>query len=440
VRRVVTLCAALALSSVPLGGSAAPWLFVSDVHLDPAASEPADLSFGEDTPPALFASALTEMKRVDPAPPVVFITGDFFAHRFDYDRAVTTMTGIAHAFGAAFPHAQFVIALGNEDSDCGDYQLAPGSPFLRATAGVWAPLVDRHGAAPGFSRSFTRDGAYITALPSGVTAFVADDVYWSPRYRAGCSGPAEPDRTLDELESAFPADGVRRRWVVAHIPPGMDAFSTVFLAHGLAVIPFLRAAPQRRLLQLLADPRRGIDALIDAHTHKFSYRIAGEGGAHPVPALLVPSVSPFFGNNPSFLTVDVRADGTIADAHEHSYLGPHWRDVGGLHALGLRSFAASELTKLQARLAHDRALRATFATLYDGGASDPEVTEQDWRSYWCAATSLWPSDYRRCLGEGGIGLLTTEGVAVVAGAAAALIFVGVLVTTLVRSRRTPRRA
>ena len=254
-------------------------------------------------------------------------------------------------------------------------------------------------------RTFSRNGSYVTHLPGGITAFVADDVFWSPWYRAGCTNGGAPDGTFDDLARAFPPDGGGRRWVIAHIPPGIDAFSSVWVAHRLATVPFLRAPAQATLLGMLSDPRRGIALLLDAHTHKFAYRIAGASGPHPVPVLLVPSISPYFGNAPSFLTVGVGADGTIRDARVHAYDGHGWRELGGLDSLGLHAFTATELSALQARLHDDPALRAVFANLYGGGVQPPEIDERDWRAYWCAATALQPSEYRRCAGSGGVGLL-----------------------------------
>ncbi len=436
----VFICVAIGLAIVPLPAGAAPWLFVSDIHLDPASHDSVPVAMGDDTNGALLDSALREMRAVDPGAPVVFITGDFFAHHFRYASSRATMGRIAGAFRAAFPHAQFVIALGNEDSACGDYRLAPNAAFLRDTAADWSALVDPHGEAPGFVRTFSRNGSYVTHLPGGITAFVADNVFWSPWYRAGCTNGGAPDGTFEDLARAFPPDGGGRRWVIAHIPPGIDAFSSVWVAHRLATVPFLRAPAQARLLGMLSDPRRGIALLLDAHTHKFAYRIAGASGPHPVPVLLIPSISPYFGNAPSFLTVGVGADGTIRDARVHAYDGHGWRELGGLDSLGLHAFTATELSALQARLHDDPALRAVFANLYGGGVQPPEIDERDWRAYWCAATALQPAEYRRCAGSGGVGLLTLRGLFVVAAGLAVCAAIVVAALLLFRRRGAGSRA
>ncbi len=105
------------------------------------------------------------MRHADPDPPVVVVTGDLLSHHISKSDATPTAVSIAHLLNAAFPRAQFVLTLGNVDSACGDYALAPDAPFLRSLARAWGPLVNRNGAAPDFQRTFAHDGFYTAALP-----------------------------------------------------------------------------------------------------------------------------------------------------------------------------------------------------------------------------------------------------------------------------------
>jgi hypothetical protein len=440
-RRIAAVAWLVAIFLAPVRAQAAPWLFVTDIHLDPLSRLSVPVPRGKDTNEALFRSALDAMKRADPNPPVVFITGDFLSHGFDYRLAGSTMTEIARRFGQAFPHAQFVIALGNEDSPCADYTLAPNSPFLRATAEAWAPLVNRHGAAPNFVRTFSHDGFYTTKLPlRNVRAVVINDVFWSPRYRSACGprGTYGAAETLGDLARALPPGGSERRWVIMHIPPGIDAYSTTHLAHRLAVVPFLDPGPRAQLMELLGDPRRNVSLAIAAHIHKFSYRILGAAGPDPLPMLLVPAVSPIFYNNASFLTVDVAPDGTITNAEDHAFVYRHWRDIGGLRSLGVRSLTGKELVALQNRLDRDPALRARYASLYESGAQ-PEFTDRTYLGYACASVAFGVSDYRSCMGESGFSLFTRRGLAVLGVALVAFLAlvagVAAAIVVFVRRRR-----
>ena len=47
--------------------------------------------------------------------------------------AATTSNYVAEAIALSLPGKPIILALGNNDSDCGDYQIDPGGPYLAAT-------------------------------------------------------------------------------------------------------------------------------------------------------------------------------------------------------------------------------------------------------------------------------------------------------------------
>ncbi len=420
--------------------AAEPWLFVSDVHFSGVrGAEPS--SFGKDTNTALLASSIAEMRRLAPHPPVIVIPGDFLGHHFKNADALPTMIDLAKRFDAAFPHAQFVISLGNEDSDCGDYGVGVQSAFLHAVADAWEPLVNRNGAAPNFVRTFSRDGFYTARLPiAGVRAVVIDDAFWSPLYHNVCGAQGSPTpESVGELDAALRPGGTERRWIVMHIPPGIDVGTTVNLARHLAIVPFLRPAPRERFVQLASDPARHVEVVITGHLHRFSYRILGASGPAGVPLLITPAISPIYGNTPAFLTADVATDGIIRNLEEHALVDGRWRDIGGLGSLGAGEFTAAALENVQRRLDRNPDERYTYATLYNGPVQWNEINTYNWRSYWCAATELDSTDFRSCLDEGGFSFLTRRGVAVVVVAAGLSVAVIMLfVIAVVRRRRRAR--
>jgi sphingomyelin phosphodiesterase acid-like 3 len=434
---VLIACALLAPRGV--GAAAAPWLLVSDVHLDPRATSTAPASFGKDTNEALFRSALAAMQRADPNPPVVVIGGDFLAHDIRPEDAITTETAIAEQFGSTFPHAQFVVTLGNEDSDCGDYRLAANSAFLRAFAAAWAPLVDRRGAAPGFATTFPRDGFYVAQLPvHRLRAVVVDDVVWAPRFQP-CGRTREgAARVLAELRGALPLHG-ERTWVLMHIPPGIDAYSTIRLAHELLVVPLLDPAPRASAVDLLEQPERDVALVLTGHVHRFSFRLLERPG-EAAPLFTMPAISPIYGNTPSFVTADIASDGTLLAADEHALVDGVWRDLGGTRALGMPRVDSRAIGALLDRLAFDPTLRARWSRLYNG-AGRPEITQRSWRGYWCATFALTATGFRDCIGTGGVGIFTTRGlIAAIAGLALlAVVASGAVVLLLRRARRVSAR-
>ena len=155
-----------------------------------------------------------------------------------------------------------------------------------------------------------------------------------------------------------------------------------------------------------------------------------------MPVLTIPAISPIYGNAPSFLTVDVDAGGTIVNAEEHSFSRGRWADIGGLRSLGLSAFTAPQLLALQERLQQSPSLREIFSRLYTG-AGRTEITERNWRAYWCAATELGATAFRTCAGTGGYSIFTERGlVLVAAGVLAFALVVAFFIFQLLRRART----
>ena len=156
---------------------------------------------GSDGNLALFQSTLAEMKRSVPSPAVVLIPGDFLAHNFprlvglhDAGSApsgigLEVMRIIERGFAQTYPNAQFAIVLGNNDDPCGDYRSPIDGSYLKELAKIWAPLVDRGGAAPAFAASFARGGYYVASLPvHGMRLVALNSVYFSREYLGDCKG------------------------------------------------------------------------------------------------------------------------------------------------------------------------------------------------------------------------------------------------------------
>jgi sphingomyelin phosphodiesterase acid-like 3 len=398
-----------------------PWLVISDLHYSPFIGGSAPSHYGYDTNDALFDSLLAQLKRTDPNAPVVIVAGDFLAHGFPPARAAATMAYVARRFDRAFPHAQFVITLGNNDSDCGDYEATLDGPFLRAVASAWQPLVDRHGAAPNFSRTFSHDGGYVATLPvPNLRAVSVNDVYDTVRYRDRC-GTGNPAATsLGDLDRTLQSGSPHERtWLITHVPPGIDAYSTAHLGHHLFVVPFMRPSARDQFLRAIGASGDRVSLVIAGHIHHFSFRLSDAGRpAHDVPILIAPSVSPIFGNSPGYLTLDVAANGDVENVTETAYLEGRWQRIGDLASEGVARFTAPELAVYEARLERGGGAAADrFVRLYMGGAP-PEISRKDYRVYWCAATALGETDEQRCTSSGGFWVFTRR--ALLVGGAIAL--------------------
>lgn len=377
------------------------WLLASDLHVEPEPGAPVAAPYGDDTNWALFDSTVKAMHRADPNPQVVILSGDFLEHHFPHDSVLAerTMARIAGTFNAAFPHAQFIIVPGNNDDPCGDYRATPGDPYFNSLARIWAPLVNRGGAAPDFERDFGDRGWYSARLPlKGMRAFALDSVYWSVLYHGcGYEWPGAPKLELQWLSSALRGLPKNvRAMLVMHIPPGVDPHSTL-IAHRLLVVPFLHADLDAQFVRILSSQSRRIAFAIAGHMHRDDFRILGG-----VPLLIAPSVSPIYDNDAAFLRLDVASDGTLQNYTP--YMFDHWSNAWYAGdsfdaTFGVNSFTAPALTSLHARLRTDEALRAKWALLVMSGSHYREITSGNWTTYWCAQTEIGNA-YVTCAGLG----------------------------------------
>ena len=138
---------------------------------------------------------------------------------------------------------------------------------------------------------------------------VLNDVFMSRKY-ATCSGKPDPNAAAAQIawlkqqlnDARSKAEKV---WVVAHIPPGMDPYSTAAkgadICAGNAPAMFLST---EALPEAMADYGDVIQLAIFAHTHMDEVRLLGGAKADAadrgVAVKMVASISPIDGNNPSF--------------------------------------------------------------------------------------------------------------------------------------------
>jgi sphingomyelin phosphodiesterase acid-like 3 len=281
---------------------------------------------GSDTDYALFASSLAAEKTQLPTPLFVTVSGDLMAHQFDCrfkalvpngtekqysDFAANTVAFVVQQLRGSFPAAPVYFALGNNDSGCKDYHEDSGSAYLKADARAFAE-------ASGDSevlKDFPALGDYKAKLPKpfiNTSLLVMQDIFEARKYET-CGGK-EPlgNMTPGEAQIAWlrkQLDEARAHhehvWVMAHIPPGVDAYSTVTKsAKGKGSCAF--ATPELFLnselfADTLADYADVISLVLLGHTHMDEMKLytarSGTGGA---PGKLVPSISPVNGNHPAF--------------------------------------------------------------------------------------------------------------------------------------------
>jgi sphingomyelin phosphodiesterase acid-like 3 len=196
---------------------------------------------------------------------------------------------------------------GNDDSYCGNYQLQPQGQFLADTLAILRALVGAL-ASLGFDRNWMSYGNYSVTVP-GLRMIFPNTVFFSANYHNGCGSAADADpgsATLAWLETELAAAerAQQRVWLVYHIPPGVDGFTT--LRRGScpdAIIPMWRQTYAEAFYALTRRYSDTIVASFAGHIHMDDFRLLGGDNGYYGFVLITPALSPIYGQNPAFRTV-----------------------------------------------------------------------------------------------------------------------------------------
>jgi sphingomyelin phosphodiesterase acid-like 3 len=304
-------------------------------------------SRGLDTSYGLFASALDEMKKHVGDALFITVGGDLMAHKFDckfqkllpratsadYTRFTQkTIAFVVSQLQGVAGSVPVYAALGNNDSDCGDYNLSPNSDFLKSVGeAVTANFQKSERKAA--RDSFTETGSYNVSLPAPMAKsrlIVLDDLFLSKNY-ASCpnySGASGKSLQLAWLAKQLAAARTANEkvWVMAHLPTGVDAYSTLKKGACTHAPTMVLATPDPakpdELTDALLDAADVIQLGIFAHNHEDEIKLLEKqppsGAAQPkqaaIPVKLVPSISPINGNLPSITVAEIdRKTATLID-------------------------------------------------------------------------------------------------------------------------------
>ncbi len=284
-----------------------------------------------DTTYPLFASSLQAIHNDASGAKFVLLSGDLVSHDFScIFKAIFSAAGpteyrafvektiefVMRSLRGALPGVPVYAALGNNDSDCGDYQLDPGSAFLAETGKMLVadlPPGERAEA----QQTFAEGGFYTARLPAPLEhtrMLVLDDLFMSRRF-ATCAGKPNPAPAAEQIAwLQQQLDAARRRhekvWVMSHIPPGVNPYATATkvldLCAGGKPQMFLSSEALPEAMARYSDV---IELAIFAHTHMDEMRLLKPPGAQArgIAIKMVASISPIDGNNPSFTVAQIDA-------------------------------------------------------------------------------------------------------------------------------------
>jgi sphingomyelin phosphodiesterase acid-like 3 len=486
ITRLLPLLAALSLAAPTLHAQAhaaadVPVLMLSDIHLDPfhdpaklpqlrkapvaawqaildappSATQVADFTRlqstcgarGIDTPPALLEASLKAAQTRQPHPLFVTVSGDLMAHQFDcrfqtlapeatpadYSAfAAKTVAFVALRLRQTFPATPIYLALGNNDSGCNDYREDPNSPYLQADATSFSASAMTPANRAAIQREFSHYGDYNIALPIPHTRLIVlQDIFESKKYTT-CDGTKTDDPTTaqttwlrTQLTNARAAH--EHVWIMAHIPPGIDAYTTFTKARNVCTTGD-NGKPTRAEMFLSSEALASVitnfpDTIrlaLFGHTHMDELRVYTAPDGTPIPGKLVPSITPVNGNNPAFTIaeVDTRTatlkDYTVFAATKPATwdIAPTWHEEYRYSTTyNLPDLSGPSLAKLTAGFLADKTSATPASQAYQrfyfvgdpiantgiSGNLKAAAMQAVWPAYGCSITQATQAGFKACV-------------------------------------------
>jgi sphingomyelin phosphodiesterase acid-like 3 len=393
---------------------------------------------GTDSPWPLVLSALREAKQRQPAPLFVTVSGDLLAHGFicKFRRldpsaapaeasafAAKTVAFLSQQLNGVYPAVPLYLALGNNDSSCADYFESPNSAFLRSAAVSFAANLRDPEARASLAATFPHLGDYSVMLPGAMRntrLIVLQNIYESSHYR-DCSNepnaaPAAEQITWLRKQLTEVRESGQQAWVIAHIPPGVDVYTTYhryLLAPGEAcnVKQPLMFLSSEVLAETIAEFGDVVRLAMFAHTHMDEIKFLQSPDGNAVPAKLVPSVSPINGNDPSFIVAQVVPQtATLKDYEVYSAMnaqGAAWnREYRYSDVYHLPDFSAKSAEQITSQLVADKSGEDETSRAYEryflsgGGTFASLGLQRLWPAYSCSLREFDPAAFRRCMCPG----------------------------------------
>jgi sphingomyelin phosphodiesterase acid-like 3 len=455
--------ASILVGVLAAGAQTIPIVMLSDIHLDPfhdpgkvaqlnvapvegwqaildtpdSATQAADFAKLEtacktrsvDTPWDLLKNSLAEAARREAKPNFVTVSGDLMAHQFDcrfhtlvqgdeaaYSRfAAKTVAFVTLKLRQTFPGVPVYIALGNNDSGCGDYHEDSGSAFLQADGVSFGDAVLDKKNRASIVKDFSAEGDYSVMLPKPMahTRLIAlQDIFEASRFSACPNSKAMANVKPAEAQIGWlrtQLTEARKRhehvWLLAHMPPGVDAYST--FSHGADICggakptTFLNNEELATTITGYADV---ITLVLLGHTHMDEMRLYRAASGRMVPGKLTPSITPVVGNKPSFIVANINpgaammTDYTVYVSADDA--GTSWHEeYNYAKTYGEPDFSAASVDKLMHALSSDEAIARAYQNNYftgDTGIHAMALT-MAWPGYVCSVKEATAAEFHDCV-------------------------------------------
>jgi hypothetical protein len=424
------------------------FLLLSDIHFDPYA-DPAIMEqlgakplaacqgaasgsfskFGSDTNYPLLKSTLDNVAATAAENhfhyDYVIITGDFLAHKFDtrfrqcvgggeeaYQKFGRDTIGFVDGMiSKALPGVPVFAALGNNDSDQGDY-AQPSGAFLQSVGEAWSRGWGKLSTATREEAvaSFTRAGNYAVpnpSVPKNELIILNSNLWVASNSKACSDADPDPGGQFQWLGGVLASVKRERRTatLILHVLPGINVMNSSADHPQL----FWTDRCTKKLVETLTDFRGVVGGIYAGHIHRDDFRIFPDRGGKPlVPIHIVPAVSPVYINNPA---VEIgwydKSSGELRD-YAAQYLDlsnprPTWAtEYIFTRAYGLPRPNLAALVELSREIhagKYQSGLGKRYADSYAAGI-DPFLTPNNWLILSCAQTEITASGFVQCTRAG----------------------------------------
>ena len=397
--------------------------------------------YGQDTNWWLLRSAFDAMRKTDPNPALVMITGDLLAHGFPqaYAKAMhdtksehyrafvsKTVAFVTSELRQRYNKSQILLTPGNNDDECGDYDIEGGGPFLSDSARPARSLARAHGH---FTADWKSLGSF-TVRPrsmSGLRIISVNTVFFSNKYQAAnfadSCAPVDSKaaaRTFAWLESTLSraAQNHEKVWLMFHIPPGIDGYSTMISYRSLsqaavandlcsqAIVPMWKPYWTDLFEHLVAEYQTTITAMFAGHDHTDDFRVLHAGETSEQFVLINPPISPIYGQNPAFRVVTFATGGQLVDqttyyltnlqAAQSNVPGIWTREYSFLEEWQSPRLDATSLNTIYDQIRSDPKASTQWLTLLNVSSTHDHVPVNGVRTLECAIAALDPATYKAC--------------------------------------------
>jgi sphingomyelin phosphodiesterase acid-like 3 len=391
---------------------------------------------GIDTPYSLFASAIQAIHRDGAEARFITISGDMLAHSFGCMFTMTQPNATPEQYMVftaktieyevlqlrhAVPGAPLYFALGNNDSECGDYRLDTATDWFRTLAKVAEDGVG-HTWDRAATDSFQQGGYYSVEMPHPLKKtrmIVVNDMYLAGGYRSckgevnGVPGKSQMSWLQTQLDDARTHH--ERVWVIAHIPPGVSPYATFQQQKNKMDMckPDGKPAsfmPSDILGDTIARYGDVVKLSIFGHTHVDEMKVLdGENGG--VPVKNVSSLTAIGGNYPSFTIAQMSiATGELLDytvVSSPDPQGSNWaKEYTFSEEYGRKGFTPETLRAVVALLAADPGgttkLSEDYILHWSVGAQRTQL-QPIWPGYVCGMNHPHAKEYKACVCSSSLG-------------------------------------